>query len=244
MMTAKEILAHFSDRDLAAEHAGYLAFHCRRYEFLLKTIEPVIAALRQPDPGRTIRILDVGPYFQTDLIRGQFDAVVDTIGFGSPMPFEQRSGEEHFQYNLLALKSSGDRPEVEPADLVVLAEVIEHLDVSPKQIFRCCASWLTKGGYLIVQTPNAVSLKRRLSMLFGRQPFDMPAEEAGDFSVHIREYTIRELRGFATDAGFTVIRCRTANYFNRGGLPRSAYDVICHMLPSGFRSGITMVLRK
>ena len=181
MMTAKEILAHFSGRDLAEEHAGYLSFHCRRYEVLLRTIAPVLAELRQRDPGRTMRILDVGPYFQTELIRGQFDAVVDTIGFGSPMPFEQRPGEEHCQYNLLALKSSGDWPAVEPADLVVLAEVIEHLNVSPKQTFRCCASWLTRGGYLIVQTPNAVSLSRRLWMLLGRQPFDVPAERDTDF---------------------------------------------------------------
>lgn len=161
------------------------------------------------------------------------------------MPFEQRPGEEHFQYNLLALKSSGDRPAVEPADLVVLAEVIEHLNVSPKQIFRCCASWLTRGGYLIVQTPNAVSLSRRLWMLLGRQPFDVPAERDTDFSVHIREYTIGELRGLAKEAGLSMVRCRTANYFNPGrSLPHRAYDLICHMLPPGFRSGITMVLRK
>lgn len=75
MMTAKEIVEHFSGRNLAAEHAGYLSFHCRRYEFLLRTIEPVIAELRQRAPGRTIRILDVGPYFQTELIRRQPDAL-------------------------------------------------------------------------------------------------------------------------------------------------------------------------
>lgn len=245
MMTCEEILGHFSGWELGEEHARYLSFHCRRYQFLLETIDLVIAALRKGSAGRPLRILDVGPYFQTELIRRNFDAVVNSVGFGSPMPLRPRAGEEHFQYDLLALKSPGDRPAIDPGDMVVLAEVIEHLNVSPKQVFRCCASWLTGGGYLIVQMPNAVSLSRRLRMLFGRQPFDMPGEAEGDFSPHIREYTIRELRGIARETGFKVVDCRTMNYFNRGrSLAHRAYDLLCRVLPPGFHSGITMVLRK
>ena len=60
-----------------------------------------------------------------------------------------------------------------------------------------------RGGVLVVQTPNAVSLPRRLAMLGGRNPYELIREDATNPG-HFREYTAAELRRYAAVAGLAV----------------------------------------
>ena len=128
-------------------------------------------------------------------------------------------------------------------DLVVMAEVIEHLPVSPSHVFAFLASLLRPGGYLLLQTPNACSLSKRLRMLCGRNPFELIREDMHNPG-HFREYTVRELADYAGAAGFRVRRVHTANYFSGQKWYSRALAGVSRALPAQLRNGITLWLER
>src|SRR3954462_1875290 len=152
-----------TDAPLTPEWLHYRAYHARRYATLLE----VARSLGGP------RVLNVGPMFETEMLR---DAGMhaDTLGFAHPL-FPPRDGERHVELDLNAPGRDGDGS----YDLVVMAEVIEHLPTSPVAVLRHVASWLRPGGALLIQTPNAVALHKRLRMLAGRTPLEPIRADAG-----------------------------------------------------------------
>ena len=77
-------------------------------------------------------------------------------------------------------------------DLVVFAEVIEHLHTSPVHTLAFVRGLLADAGVLILQTPNAASLPKRLKLLAGRNPYELIRADGGNPG-HFREYTLAEL---------------------------------------------------
>ena len=65
-----------------------------------------------------------------------------------------------------------------PIHLAVMAEVLEHLYTAPTLVLGFAYSLMEPGGILIVETPNAASLKKRLRLLVGRHPYEMIRENA------------------------------------------------------------------
>jgi hypothetical protein len=214
------------ERYTAPEEQGYLRTHVRRYGLLLELVSGLA-----PE-----RILVVGPSYETVLLRETLPAAtVNTLGWNDHR-FPLREGERHTQVDL----NSDDRPGLEPHDVVVCAEVIEHLHVAPVPVLRFLCSGLRAGGHLIVQTPNATALPKRLRMLLGRNPYG-PVDSP--FS-HVREYTAGELREAVEAAGFDVVRILTANYFDHGSHKNRAYRAVERVLPPTLREGITVVAHR
>ena len=58
----------------------------------------------------------------------------------------------------------------EPYDLIVAADVLEHLR-NPELILSTLKKHVKKGGYLLVSLPNVANLYVRLNLLFGRFPY-------------------------------------------------------------------------
>jgi SAM-dependent methyltransferase len=158
---------------------------------------------------------------------------VDTLGFAHPL-FPPRDGERHIEADLNAPPGDGDTS----YDLVVAAEVIEHLHSSPVTVLRHLASWARPGGWVLLQTPNAVALHKRLRMLAGRNPIE-PIRLDPSNPGHFHEYTLGELRDAAREAGLGVGGWRTANYFGSN----RAYAALGRVLPPSLRHGITIWLR-
>jgi SAM-dependent methyltransferase len=223
-------LAAVGDPERRAEWREYLDYHARRYA----TLTAVAAELLTGVPGP--RVLDVGPMFEVGLLRDA-GATVDTLGFPHPL-FPPRGGERHVELDLNRPERDGDGS----YDLVVMAEVIEHLPTSPVAILSHVASWLRPGGALLLQTPNAVALHKRLRMLAGRNPLAPIRSDAGNPG-HFHEYTVGELRDAAGAAGLEVGGWRTENYFGAGRAAR-AYAGLGRALPPRLRHGITMWLRR
>jgi SAM-dependent methyltransferase len=217
------------ERYKAPEEQVYLRTHARRYELLIDLV-------RELAPGR---ILVVGPSYETVLLRETLpDVTVNTLGWHDHR-FPLREGERHTQVDL----NSDDRPELEPHDVVVCGEVIEHLHVAPVPVLSFLASGLRPGGHLVLQTPNATALPKRLRMLFGRNPYDAIRENPLNPG-HFHEYTAEELRAAVAAAGFDVVRVVTANYFDHGSRKNRAYRAVDRVLPSSLREGITVVARR
>ncbi|MCW5977790.1 MAG: class I SAM-dependent methyltransferase [Bryobacteraceae bacterium] len=221
----------------AADDGGeYFRFHRRRFEYLLSTLDRLIAG-RGP-----VRVLDIGLSPLTRAIAAHWpEAAVDSLGF--PDVRYRLDGGQHYEWDL----NEAQRPELWPAigpwDVIVFAEVLEHIHAAPSLVLACLASWLRTGGYLLLQTPNAASLTKRVMLLLGRQPYEMIRESSLNPG-HFREYTVAELKSLATDAGLEAVHVSVQNYFRDAGWGAKAARTISRCLPPTFRDGITMVLQK
>lgn len=213
----------------SADEEVYLRTHRRRYELLLELVSGV---------GHD-RILVVGPSFDSTLLRERFpESVVNTLGWLDHR-FPVREHERHFEVDL----NHSDYPEVEEHDVVVCGEVIEHLYVAPVPVLRFLRGALRLGGHLIVQTPNATALAKRLRMLLGRNPYD-PIRDEPKNPGHFHEHTVRELLDAVEAAGLEVDRWLTANYFDHGSAKNRAYRAVSRALPPTLREGITIVAHR
>lgn len=184
----------------------YVNFHKYRYNILLNLIDGIHQNMAQKD----MRILDVGPMFQTNIMRDSFQgAQLNSLGYHWKRN-QMKNQEYHIEVNL---NETDDVPveNYTKNDIVTCAEVIEHLYTMPKKVIGFLGSLLTDKGYLIIQTPNGVSLDRRANMLIGKNPYDMINEKRMN---HYREYTLKELKNILQDCGYTIQHASITNYFN------------------------------
>jgi 2-polyprenyl-3-methyl-5-hydroxy-6-metoxy-1,4-benzoquinol methylase len=87
-----------------------------------------------------------------------------------------------------------------PFDIIVLADVLEHLS-DPVSLLRECSRYLKPGGCVIVSVPNVANLWIRLNLLVGRFQYT----ERGILDrTHLRFFTLRSARALARDAGYRV----------------------------------------
>ena len=81
-------------------------------------------------------------------------------------------------------------------DLVVLADVLEHL-VDPAAGLARAVAWCRPGGAVIVSVPNVAHWHARLTLLRGR----WPQSDSGTFDAgHLRWFTRESLRALLTGA--------------------------------------------
>ena len=230
-------MSAFPDWDLSPAVREYEAFHAARYEALLSVVRTL------PAPRA---VLDVGTFLQTELFRREWPgALVHTLGepWTSTGWGRVREGEHHWAYDLNDLQFPDRRPDIGPVDLVVMAEVIEHLYTAPAVVLGAVREWLAPGGRVVVQTPNAARLEARLRLLAGRHPYEMIRPERENPG-HFRELTVGELRTVATEAGFTVESLSVQNYFGLTSPRRRAVKRATGVLPATLRDGITAVLSR
>lgn len=170
-----------------------------------------------PPLGRSrLRVLELGanPYILTYVLARLGIAV--TAG-GHPLDgtAEQR-GEEWVQFRrqdsevvatvpLVRFNAESDQFPFPDGrfDVVICGELIEHLPSGPdRMLFECCRV-LTSGGLLLLSTPNAVSLARRISLARGTN-IDSAFSSQGIYSRHNRNYSLAELRDLLRGNGFSV----------------------------------------
>lgn len=224
----------------------YLKVHSARYEYLLSVVKNV----RNEFPDN-IKIMDIGPSIFTMMLEETFKGVeIYSLGLeheqsrGGHLPeIIKLNSEKFFDFNL----NDSQHPEkwihLPDCDIVIMAEVLEHLYTAPTLVLRFIASFIKPGGYLIIQTPNAASLKNRLYLLTGKNPYEMIRENA-DNPGHFREYTAKELTEIAEKTSFTVCLLSCKSYFNPRNKLEKMYILVTKFLPQSFKDGITIVLKK
>lgn len=220
-----------------ADAASYLDFHRRRYEYLMGFVDRILRA-QQPRDGEPLRVLDVGMSHQTLLVRQLFPQVeLATLGFHDER--YAAAGAAHTEFNLNHA-GAGGLPPLPPFDLILLAEVIEHLYTPPTRVLAMLRAMLRPGGVLLLQTPNPVNLARRLALLGGRSPFEIIRDDTNNPG-HYCEYTVENLLFLAESTGFDVLEYSVKNYF---GEHKPFYNLVCNLLPGRLAEGITMALRR
>jgi trans-aconitate methyltransferase len=226
---------------------GYRAFHAPRFTYLA---DLVAAHLR---PGG--RVLDIGLSPFTRILRSRVNAPIDTLGLELTSAM---AGDRHVPFDLNALADGlAPQPPLPAYSVIVFAEVLEHLHVAPIVPLRFLREHLEPGGVLIVQTPNAASLGKRVKLLAGRNPYELIREDRGNPG-HFREYTLAELQEFARQASLAVAAVDRRYYFDArfahhgvdgtavaerpvlGAIKNAVYSA----LPPFLREGLTVVMRK
>ena len=223
---------------------GYLLYHAKRYDKVLDILD------EQYQEG--MNILDVGKSHLTDLISRYLNTAVDTLGFGQD---RKTTLGQHYEYDLNDTQLSASwRRDIGNYDIIIFCEVIEHLYTSPRFVLSYLRKLLNPGGCVVLQTPNAVVLHKRLLFLAGRNPFNRIGDDRKNPS-HFREYTKKELVGYAKEVGFFVEVSSYENYFDyryvhhhAGNMEKTPllaiFSYFYLLMPGSLKPGMSFVLRK
>jgi hypothetical protein len=236
----------FSSRAIRGSDNGYTAFHAPRYAHVLQT-------LAEHGVSSTTRVLDIGRSRLTELIAERFGCLVDSLGFGRDAPTPQG---RHHEFDLNRSQRREDwRTDLPQYDVIVMAEVIEHLYTAPQFVLGFIATLMAPDGLLLVQTPNAADLSRRIKLLLGRNPYELIRLDPTNPG-HFREYTPSELRRLAEGAGLEVERLSMHFYFDMrfglhgetGNFPQPVFgavkNLVYSLLPPPLRWGMTGEFRR
>ena len=107
-----------------------------------------------------------------------------------------------------------DMVNIEPVDLVVLQEVIEHIPQPPYVVLNRIRKMIKPGGYLFLTTPNGHRLRNLLYMVFGKEILGLyKYPEPGEALGHQHEYTLAQMRWQVLNSDFELI---SAEYYDDG----------------------------
>jgi len=125
------------------------------------------------------------------------------------------------------------------ADVVTAVETIEHLE-NPRAFFRELKRLLKPGGWLIVTTPNQLSLLSKLTLLFKNQ---FNAFQDTNYPAHITALLEVDLKRMAQEIG---IRSHTIDYTRRSRIPGTAAvwpSWTASLLPRAFSDNLLLLGR-
>jgi len=104
-------------------------------------------------------------------------------------------------------------------DVITCFHSLEHWHHSPKPLFAEIKRVLKPGGYIILATPNAANLRKRLFVPLGRNIWSPLAEwyHDGDpvFRGHVREPIVSELHQLLAWNQFEVVATRGRNFIGQ-----------------------------
>lgn len=147
------------------------------------------------------------------------------------------------------LASDGYLPfQKESFDMVMSHDVLEHLHDSPRDILNDLALLIKPKGYLFITVPNAVNIRKRISVLMGKT--NLPRFETyywypGSWRGHVREYVKDDLIMLCDYLGFKIEKLNSCHHMLHV-LPaniRPLYIIITNIFP-GWRDSWLLVARK
>jgi hypothetical protein len=230
---------------LDPESTTYWHYHRDRFAWIGRLFHELVAEFRwhkQPIE----RVLDIGNSYQTLLFnRLHPELRIDTLGWLCER-YAPSGDSTHFDFDLnnSYTQEKDSWPPMEGGyQIIAFLEVVEHLYTSPRVVFSFLRELMADGGVLIVQTPNAAALKKRLRLLRGGNPYELIREDRMNPG-HFREYTVEELCHLGHESGLEVKDIHVTNFFIDGAWLDRTCDRLANYLPKTFRSGMTVVFRK
>lgn len=217
------VLLEFIERE-KTETCGYVSAcnyfsqHKKRYDVILNLAEQI---MEKPEPA----VLDIGRSQLTHRLRFRFSNVTSlglnqTTDSGGHRELEEIPDVPHIEFDLKnVLDVFSWPPDSRKFDLIVCAEVVEHLTVPLEGIFLFLHWMLKIHGILLITTPNAVTFYNRAKMLQGINPFELlrfNKQNAG----HYREYTLPEIVYSLRRCGYSVKHAYRTNF------PCTASDIV------------------
>lgn len=130
------------------------------------------------------------------------------------------------------LANGGQLPfEKNSFDMIMLHDVLEHLHDSPRDLLNDLLELVKPEGLLFVTVPNAVNIRKRIDVMFGRTnlpPFESYYWYPGVWRGHVREYVKNDL-------------IKLSEYLNLEELEIKSCDHMLSKLPASIRPGYLLV---
>ena len=183
----------------------YIRNHARRFQETLGLLPP----------SRALDVLDLGAFLPLTGLLRRITPHHYTLHAcpGTPRAQEVECGGELFQVERFDLEQDPYPYGDGSFDLVLCAEVFEHLGLDPCHLLAEVNRILRPGGVLLLTTPNVVSVRSSVNVLLGRTPGFYPA-----FNLtrdrHNREYTPGEIGALLETAGFRAERLFTRDVYS------------------------------
>jgi len=127
----------------------------------------------------------------------------------------------------------------ETIDSVGSFHTFEHFHHSPRNLCEAAMQKLKPGGKLVIETPNAANLKKRIGLLFGKTNYlgYSGYYESEKYWLHIREYTVGDFEYLSQRLNFKEWKIFGLNYFgsfypsHRSMLPLMPIDYAMRIRP-------------
>lgn len=200
-------------------------------------------------PGKTIVDLGAGIYWFDPMVKllGSEVVLVDDFGGGGgvdnadPTPALQMIARYRNELNIKVVEQDFlETPLAFPdasVDGVTCFHSLEHWHHSPKNLFREIARILRPGGYLFLATPNAVNIRKRITVPLGFNNWAGLEEwyhEQPHFRGHVREPIVGDLEKIMEWNGLRVDGVYGRNFIGRDSL-------VLSWLPRPLRHGLAAV---
>ena len=181
--------------------SNYLETHYKRFVFTFDEF------LRSWD-WRGKRVLDVGGAWmhQAILFRlAGFDvtaADIPSMIFWQARAVAERHGVTILPFESLAAPVELEAHSPDSFDVIVFAEIIEHITFNPVRMWKALYRLLAPGGRIVISTPSVYSLQGRLwdvPRLRARMGTGIRVDEillVADNSPHWKEYSMKELQRY------------------------------------------------
>ncbi len=197
--------------DLVIGQREYGPVHKQRFWELVNAFSLLIEGKDTP------RILEIGasefsglykklfPHIRLDILDRPY--AVGYVGFTEAVCRRVASCETFYAIDLADYRTLAPALEKLPQyDLILFAEVLEHLPIHPLDLLPCLIQRLTPTGAIYLTTPNCfahhklrqIELRWNPQMVYPRQHGNWDAHH------HYREYAAKELFMFITEAGGRV----------------------------------------
>lgn len=217
----------------------YLESYYKRFSKIIELIWEVYPR------GKGKKVLDIGiAYgFYDIILKNQFGFRVQGGELKKFIPKYCRLCQNHGikvkAMDLMAEKLPFKKSEF---NAVILAEIIEHLPISPYLLFKKINPIIKKGGYLLITIPNVAYFGNITKLLSGRNflyKFDREKEirQKIDTRTHVREYANYELEKDLKDSGFKVDKIEMVDGKDDEGL-------ISGFIPNRYRRFIMIRAKK
>jgi 2-polyprenyl-3-methyl-5-hydroxy-6-metoxy-1,4-benzoquinol methylase len=134
-------------------------------------------------------------------------------------------------------------------DVVCALAVIEHLHDSPREFLNTMGHFVKPGGLLLVEMPNSVNLRKRLSVILGKSnynPIDELYFSPNEYRGHVREYTLDETVYILKQNKFEIMQATTFEHiaYEKLKFPMREIYLILGNLVKTLRSGLLVIARK
>jgi len=197
---AQELFRHV-DGDAARR---YISNHARRYSETIGLI-PV---------DRPMKVLDLGAFAPLTALLKQITPHEYTL-HAAPGPerfCEISVGGDLFPVHRFDLEKEPFPFPDASFDMVICAEVLEHLGLDPLFMMSEINRVLAIGGWLLLSTPNIVCTRSALKTLLGYAPY-LYSSFTLSTDRHNREYTPGEVASLVGASGFTLENLLTFNVY-------------------------------
>lgn len=244
-LTRATLVRFWEQLDLSSEERERARFSSRRYF-------PLLDFLAADAPRPSQKILDLGGGIGSVAVAMKvlWGGTCHLADFHVPSPSRQAVLRSFGVDQFFAVRLDEPRAlEALPRDydLIVFAEVLEHLLTNPLVLFREFYDHLVPNGCLLLTTPNQARTSNRLKLALGRsikEPSRFPTDGSPGYG-HVMEYTMDELEQLLRWESFAVERSKVIQ--NLPSIPttrtqRALVRVLNTSLAQGLRLGDEMMM--